>query len=1251
MSLFTYLHIHTHFSLGGGPASPEKWCRQASELGYKTMGIADRAPLTGFPRFELDAHSEGLTPVFGVELDLLLPGSSKSAPLAQPALLFACDHNGLSNLARVCSLAHEGWPGVEASVPVDKLIAHAKGLVVILLGGDEAGALAPLMSLMPKKRNEIGNLLHESFGERAFLGVPHSGRPGDGTLARQVVRTAEEMGLPPVALPTARYLDAANAPSYEALRLARQKAGWPRESRAIGPPTGSTTSDSPGPHYLRPPDEAAALFAEWPDALDNVARIVEICSGANRLTMGTEHTQGEDAISLAQVAAQKLSDIIQNSNTRKRVPEIQNSSLPPAAKERLQAEVAVCEQSGRVGSWLALASLGELASDGIQTSERTQAIPVPLGAALGMADGSLLAYAFGLSSLDPLPYAAPRWLAGSSQSAPLPGIEVPASKREALVSSLSKEYGPNRTAYAACATDITPNAAISAAATVLGVSKEGVRELAGIRQWGLLRERGAEEQDQKLNIVAALACSLEGAPVTFKPDYDTLLTAPRSMFADSVIGDWLPVISNQSGQSGKAWVPWCEEALCKLCYPALSIQPSYVLSALEAGLSLAARYPTSGFTVDNIDLTKYPHITEQTAQVITDGRLAGIPYISHEALKSLQGEITPESMALLVARSLTGGVSPGKEGITAWEEATSDTAGLLVYKDQLDMLLSSIARQEPDDIATMRAALRERSDDARVRFSVACQGSGIDTDSAEGLWAALSDASSALISRSSAQAWGRVALWSAALRAYHPAALIAGALDATWEPWERGARDQLLPLVEEAQRLDISVRPPDVDRAPSGFGLERDGTGWAIVWGLARLPSWNMDVADRFLGVRPAGGFSSFEELVRLASRVGLTQTHIETLIRAGGCDRLGGTARSRYALLEALPATIEHKHSGLSGSIDMFDVASGDKPSEEVAFGGQPTPRERYLQRSWEMKNLGIGFTPAHEIDNLRRALESSGDLKARLLSTTQVGSRHIGQSISLVGLLTSPSFIRGATGHAGNGNSQLPDDPGTAPPNTMSVAWIEDVEGSIELIAFPPNYKRHREQWTENSLVIVTARVCTHKNDDIYLLCEHIAPFYAEAVEEGFSIKVKVPARGALRKGADKSVEPGPTSEGEIVASMVAPHTTPLHAGNGSQPTPPVASSAVATEEISSPTYSLIITLPEADNDNAAIDGMNALKRLLSHHPGADTVTLRIPYSPETGSVTSAQLPYGVEYSQRLESEITRLFGPAALAVIKIA
>jgi DNA polymerase III subunit alpha len=1232
MSLFTYLHTHTYFSQGGGPASPEEWCLRASELGYKVIGIADRAPMAGFPRFDVAARSSGLTPIYGVEVDLLLPGSSKSTPLVQSALLFACDHNGLSNLARVCSLAYEGWPGVEAGVTWERLSAHAQGLLVVLLGGDEAGAFSPVVSLAPKKKNELGSILRGIFDDRAFLGVPHSGRPGDGTLAAQVVRAAGEIGLSPVALPTARYLGAEDAPSYEALRLARQKAGWPRESALTAPTTGSTTSDRPGPHFLRPPGEAAALFAEWPETLENLARIVALCAGANRLPQGTEHIHGEEVASLAQLAERKLLDVTGTAD------------LSPAVRERLHAEVAASERSGRVGSWLALASLRDIAARDFQDHA-----PVPLGTTLGMAEDSLLAYAFGLSSLDPAPYSPPRWPPGDSPLAPLPGVEVPASKRAALVSALVKEHGPNRTAYAACATDITPAAAVTASALILGIEKEVIRQLSEYKSWADLKEYTSQAQDPALGRAAALASSLEGAPIIFKPDYDTLLVAPRSLFSASVIADWLPVISPQAGPG---WVPWSEEALCTLAYPALSVIPSNPLSALDAGLALARRYPTSGFP-PSLDPNVLPDVTEQVAQLFTEGRLDGIPYISSASMAHLQGEITPSTLALTVARSLTGGISLGKEGIAIWEEATHDTGGLLVYKDQLDLLLSSLIGSEQVVLSEMRAILRDGSDVARSRFTSICEVSGLEADNAEALWLALSKKGVALLSRSSAHTMGRIALWSATLKTHHPAALLAGALDAAWE---RGARNEIRALVEEAQRLGISVRPPDVDRGSARFNLERDGTGWAITWGLGRLPGWNLEVADRLVGVRPAAGFTSFSELVRLGMRARLEQGHIETLVRAGGCDNLGGTSRSRNALLETLNGTItEHVSNGANGPADMFiNAPTPGPPLEEAIRGGQSTPRERYLQRNWEVKNLGLGFTQAPEIDDLHRALEDSGDLKGRLLSTTKVGADRIGQSVSLVGLLTSLELIkRDAAPSRNDGDGDTLDADATRP-NTMSVAWLEDMEGSIELVAFPPNYTRHQELWTENSLVIVTARVRTHENGDIYLLCEHLAPFHVEAIEEGFSIKVKVPARGALRKGAEKSPgsgSPGPTSDVDIVAASVAPQTTPLRPSNGSQPAPSAAQTPPPAKESSSPTYSLIVTLPEADNDNAAIDSMNSLKRLLAQHPGPDVVTLRIPYSPETGSVTSAQLPYGVQYSRHLESEITRLFGPASLAVIQLA
>jgi len=82
----------------------------------------------------------------------------------------------------------------------------------------------------------------------------------------------------------------------------------------------------------------------------------------------------------------------------------------------------------------------------------------------------------------------------------------------------------------------------------------------------------------------------------------------------------------------------------------------------------------------------------------------------------------------------------------------------------------------------------------------------------------------------------------------------------------------------------------------------------------------------------------------------------------------------------------------------------------------------------------------------------------------------------------------------------------------------------------------------------------------------------------------------------------------------------------------------------------YRLIITLPVSDDEHSDIDRMISLNNLLMQHPGPDTVTLRIPYSPRPGDVTIGHLPRGARYNPHLEAKLRDLLGPDALAVIKL-
>ncbi|HKP53559.1 MAG TPA: PHP domain-containing protein [Chloroflexia bacterium] len=1236
MKDFAYLHVHTHFSRGGGPGSPAEWCHQAAALGYKALAMADRAPLAGLPAFIEAARRDGLTPIIGVELDLLFPTSGPriAEPISTPAVLFARDGEGMANLSKLCALAYAGWPASEGPIEWEALVRHSGGLVLVLSGLDDAGATSPVFGLAPKKLAELGGALKEHFGDAAFVGLPHTGRPEDSTLAGQVASAAGHMGLPALAFPTARYLQPEDALSYEALRSAREQAGWPRigKQKAVGRKQ----------EYLRAPGDVGAMFSEWPKAVENVGRLVEMCSGVRSAECGVRNEAQEldrDSKTLRSVAERRL------------VKLLGSEELPGDVQERLDAELRVVERCGRAQAWLALGSIVEAA----------RANRVPLGAPLGMADGALLAYALGVSSLNPMPYARPAWLREKEEQASvsLPGVEVPATRRDLLISALAREYGTARIAHAACAVDITPVTAAKAAGAVLDTPGEETKKIllaAMEKGWA------AFDADDLSPGTPALAVSLRGAPLYFKHDYDTLLLMPRSQAGnDEADQQGLFPVALDGSANGKGvgkWVPWTEEAVCRLDLPAITLPSSQALTALDSAFHLVGKHPVPSLVASSLDLSTLPEPNEAITSLITKGEVAGIPYLTSKAAKGWSGGYTPEGMAALVAHSIAN------HKIQNPKSKIQNLEGDLLYRDQLDTLLD-VAGVEAEEADQLRRALlkpESAADDALwSSFMEGCIRSGMPEEDTGLLKNALLASAGNLVSRWTMHEWGRVALGASLLKTAHPAALLAGTLAVAWE---RGARANVAAITAEARRLGITILPPDVNRSHPDPNLEREGASWAIMWGLALLPGWTAEEAEQFISMRPAQGFASLREVALAAADVGLSIAQLESLVYSGACDHLGGQRRDRQALLNALPAMLEWARGSRKSQrqVDLFTAPEAHETpvsDRSTLADSQPSPHERYSYRAWEEVNLGVALTEAREIDALRQALKEAGDLQSRLLTSAQVTPEHVGQSVFLVGILSGISLLPSPKSSNGSDNGHASQ--GEMP---LAVAQVEDMEGAIELVAFPPNYKRHRHLWTEHNLVIITARVRCHEDGALYLLCEHLAPFQVEGAEEELNLKVKIGKNGARPADAPAITPKDALAQTEVIAAP-KPQSAPgasngSHAqhgnghinGNGNGYSNGHASQAqpVATQATSAPTYKIIITLPISDDDHTDIDMMISLNSILSEHPGSDSVTLRIPYSPEPGAVTIGHLPRGARYSSHLESKLHGLLGPDALAVIKL-
>jgi hypothetical protein len=297
-------------------------------------------------------------------------------------------------------------------------------------------------------------------------------------------------------------------------------------------------------------------------------------------------------------------------------------------------------------------------------------------------------------------------------------------------------------------------------------------------------------------------------------------------------------------------------------------------------------------------------------------------------------------------------------------------------------------------------------------------------------------------------------------------------------------------------------------------------------------------------------------------------------------------------------------------------------------------------VRREWERRHLGVDFTSAPEMDALQRALDGSGGLRERLLSTAQVGKESVGRSVLLVGLLCGIEMLTPPERSQGN--------------EPLATAQIEDGEGSIEVVAFPPSYARHKALWIEGIAVIVTGRVLAHADGDVYLLCEHMALLNGNEEEEEIQVKVK----------PSKAMKVAKETLGEAVV-LDTPKEQPKPATNGShtynsnhhaqvqQPAthnqPPVARSPQPAAT-SNARYRVVITLPNLEDDHEAIDAMISLKATLAEYPGEDIVTVRIPYLAGNQRFASVQLPKGVSFTHDLRDQLESTFSPQALAVIEL-
>lgn len=390
---------------------------------------------------------------------------------------------------------------------------------------------------------------------------------------------------------------------------------------------------------------------------------------------------------------------------------------------------------------------------------------------------------------------------------------------------------------------------------------------------------------------------------------------------------------------------------------------------------------------------------------------------------------------------------------------------------------------------------------------------------------------------------------------------------------------------------------------------------------------------EAIIAAREAGGpFQSLEDLCARVDRHALNKRTLESLIKAGALDSLPGTRRQKLAILDqAVSAGIEAQKAREIGQSSLFDIF-GEATTANPVVARIPlpliieSPADQKEVLLWEKELLGLNISD----DPIAKALEG-----VDLTGATELGSidaEHIGETLTFVGVLSGVRRIATKKGE------------------TMLVANLEDLTGSIEIVVFPKVLAKCADLLQNDAVVRITAKV-DNRRDTPQLVVEHVETpasvdqtASAQPLEmdlEGVSDDlngeggVELPA-SPVSPAPAPTPAPAPASPPPVKPPVVRTRQPVKIAGNGNghgghhTPEPPRVDAP--------PARNLRIYLPRSHDFDADVALMQHVHTILSSSHGNDQVTL---YLPNGVGMVVLQSQHTITLSDALVAELKQVLG----------
>jgi error-prone DNA polymerase len=894
--MYIELHAHSAFSFLDGASLPERLALQAAELGYPAMALTDHHGVYGSMAFAQAAKDLGVQAITGAEITLL-DGSHVT--------LLAETPTGYANLCRLLTEAHlEREDRRDPRLDFASLESRHDGLIA--LSGCRNGLLPRVLEregLSAARR--MMDRCRDVFGPDGFyVELQRNLVRGDVARTQTLAALADGVGLPVVATGDVHYHVRDRHRLHDALTAIRHRMTL----------DGSHDVRRPNAEfYLRQPADAAALFHDRPDAVDNTQTIADRCVAFD-LTCDLGYTfpdfHGADRTpaprALAALCTARLDNLYPPDSPHRQ-----------EAERRLAEELRLVEHHGLSGFFLVYHDIFELAREVAARlradSPRSRGGLLP-GRGRGSSVSSIICYFLGLSHIDPVAndLFIGRFLNETLASVPDIDLDFPREIREELMRQVYRRYGDEHTGLVCTFPTYRMRSAVRELGKVLDLPPgeiEQVAKLASPRSAGSLREEllqlpgfAGRVNAPLWRELCELAEEIAGLPrhvsqhvggmvISSRPLVE-IVPLERAAMPDRVVCQW----DKDS----------CDDArFIKIDFLALGM-----LSLVEECIELVADTagtPPDLSRIDFEDTAVYDQIcagdTIGVFQIESRGQIQMLRRNRPRNLEDLSVQVAIVRPGPIVGGAVNPFVRRREAQRRARDQgrpyeppfdhpllrsALRETLGVIIYQDQVLQVCQALAGFTSGQAEALRRAMsrrrsRELMESFWEMFRDGATNRGVPADAAQRVFEQVVAFSAFGFPKSHAAAFGLLAYQSAWLRHYYPVEFYVALYNN--QPMGFYSLDA---LGRDAKRHGVDVRLPDVNRSNTYCSVEDS----ALRIGLGFLREWGWDVADAVVQERSRHGpFDGLGDLVRRAPAK-LSRDAIENLIWVGGCDGFGLTRR-----------------------------------------------------------------------------------------------------------------------------------------------------------------------------------------------------------------------------------------------------------------------------------------------------------------------------------------------------------------------